>query len=360
VPETDRIVWIDVLRGFALLGVLWSRLDQTFSPTAPASGLQYALQWAQDWLLDTRFYTLLGFLFGFGFAVQVTRSERRGIDPRKIFLKRMAALLGIGIVHWLVWPGDILTTYALLGVLLLPFRRFSPRGLLIAALLLLVLVPYLINAGVVGFGVRFPPPQQQQSIDQIYAHGSFAEIVAQSVRSNFYSHVRWKLFTFPPFLALFVLGLWAAKADLLRRVIGRQRLLAAILLVSVAVTLLGGYLFVHFEQLWPKPTAPATLSDMLFHSRALRPIAWRIIDLSTVWGDACAYAAGLALMLSIPGCARVLGPLAAVGRMSLTTYLTQSLITVFLFFNYGLGWYGRVGYDGMLAITLVIFRCRCA
>jgi uncharacterized protein len=79
------------------------------------------------------------------------------------------------------------------------------------------------------------------------------------------------------------------------------------------------------------------------------------------WSNACAYAAAMALLASIPAWARRLQPLAAVGRMSLTTYLTQSLISVTLFYHYGFGLYGLVGYDGLLVITVTVFALQmCA
>jgi uncharacterized protein len=85
-------------------------------------------------VIESRFYYLLGFLFGMGFAIQLTRAEQRGVDARVMLRCRMAVLLVIGIVHGtLIWPGDVLSEYALLGMLLVFFRRLSPRALLAAA-----------------------------------------------------------------------------------------------------------------------------------------------------------------------------------------------------------------------------------
>jgi uncharacterized protein len=79
------------------------------------------------------------------------------------------------------------------------------------------------------------------------------------------------------------------------------------------------------------------------------------------WSNSCVYTAAMALLVSIPAWVRRLQPLAAVGRMSLTTYLTQSLISVTLFYHYGFGLYGRLGYDGLLGITVTVFALQmCA
>src|SRR5204863_485058 len=135
VAPHERVVLFDVLRGFCLFGVLWSNLNAWYTVAAPATTLDHAIQWTQDWLVDSRLYSLLGFLFGIGFAIQLTRATQRGEDVRHLFLRRMAVLLGFGLVHaLLIWQGDILVSYALAGFALLLFRRSSPRTLLIAAI----------------------------------------------------------------------------------------------------------------------------------------------------------------------------------------------------------------------------------
>src|SRR5215471_4075679 len=119
VSSAERVLLLDVLRGLAMFGVLWSNLNDWYGTTDPVTGLQHALAWIQDGLIESRFYSLLAFLFGIGFAIQLTRAEERGLDVRAMFCRRMAALLGIGILHgMLIWRGDILTAYALVGLLL--------------------------------------------------------------------------------------------------------------------------------------------------------------------------------------------------------------------------------------------------
>src|SRR5215831_2273328 len=159
----ERVLLLDVLRGLAMFGVLWSNLNHWYGTTEPVTVLQQVLAWTQPLLLESRFYSLLAFLFGIGFAIQLTRAESRGVDVRAMFCRRMAALLGIGIVHgMLIWRGDILTAYALVGLLLAFFRRLSPRALVVWAAALLVVSPYVVRAIVIGFGVTFPKPLDQE------------------------------------------------------------------------------------------------------------------------------------------------------------------------------------------------------
>jgi hypothetical protein len=209
VSGPERVLLLDVLRGLAMFVVLWSNLNDWYGTTDPVTSLQHALAWTQDWLVESRFYSLLAFLFGIGFAIQLTRAELRGVDVRAMFCRRMAVLLGIGIVHgMLIWRGDILTAYALVGLLLVFFRRLSPRALVVWAAALLVVSPYVVRAVVIGFGVTYPrPPDTQQQVDAIYAHGTFTQIMSMGARGYLFWYRRWPLTVFPPFLALFLLGL---------------------------------------------------------------------------------------------------------------------------------------------------------
>src|SRR5215471_5328156 len=158
VGPQERVQLFDVLRGFCLFGVLWSNLNDLYMVNAPASYLDHALQWTQDWLLESRFYSMLGFLFGIGFAIQLTRAAQRGQDVATLFLRRMTILLVFGAVHgMLIWQGDILHTYALLGFALVLFRRLSPLKLLIAAASVWLLLPFLFTRIVAALYWNWPP-----------------------------------------------------------------------------------------------------------------------------------------------------------------------------------------------------------
>ena len=140
VGPDERIHALDLLRGWALFGVLWSNLNDWYGTATPVTRLDYALSWTQQYLIETRFYSLLVILFGIGFGIQLTRANDLGIDVRNTYYRRSAALLAIGVVHGtLIWGGDILTIYALVSFALVMFRTATNRQLVIAASLLYVL-----------------------------------------------------------------------------------------------------------------------------------------------------------------------------------------------------------------------------
>ena len=152
-----RLPALDAVRGIALLGILVVNLPALTLPLA-ASGLPDPTDawdiaaWVPVKLLfETKFLVLFSLLFGMGAALQQGSAEARGQAFGPAWRKRMGVLAIIGLLHaWLVWSGDILLHYALVGLFLPPLLRLSDRVLvpLVAALLA---VPWLV--GVVGHAV---------------------------------------------------------------------------------------------------------------------------------------------------------------------------------------------------------------
>jgi uncharacterized protein len=152
----ERIEILDGLRGFALFGILLANIlifsAWGFMPAEQRLALAGAdaVRWQNFFhhvFVDGKFYTIFSLLFGVGFALQLRRLEKRGLDGIAIFQRRLLILLGIGLVHMvLVWDGDILTFYALIGLLLPLFRNWSERALLASAAVLIFVVPFVGHA----------------------------------------------------------------------------------------------------------------------------------------------------------------------------------------------------------------------
>src|SRR5215217_7043357 len=118
VHSGERITELDVLRGFAMMGVLlaytlWNlgnAAEETYSPT------EFALNWLLSALVDSKAYTLLATLFGLGFSIQMMRAEERGVKFVRFYCRRLFALLLIGLGHALLLRnGDVLVEYAVFG-----------------------------------------------------------------------------------------------------------------------------------------------------------------------------------------------------------------------------------------------------
>lgn len=355
VAPSERIKTLDILRGSALFGVLWANMNDWYGAPDPTTTLDQGLAWIHLWTVGSQCYTLLYFLFGIGFAIQLRRTESRGIDVRSVFYRRMLVLLGFGVVHGsLIWMGDILTLYAIVGFFLPLYRGLSTRRLFVATVATYFLLGYVLHLP----SVRPAGTLSHATADFVYAHGTYGQIAAQRLQDYLWSCRRLTMDGSFECLALFLLGLFAQRADLAAKLSGDFRWLCRVLGIAIICAGAGLYVDFHFEQWWPslkvQPTgwrAPHFWSPRFILASA----GFKTYQLSTVAG----YAAALALLVRTRW-GSTLEPLATVGRMTLTTYLVQSIVCTTLFYGYGFGWYGRVHHTGMLAIALTLFALQMA
>src|SRR5437667_1168182 len=145
-PETERIVSMDVLRGFALLGILVMNI-QSFAmvgavydnPTAydDLNGANFVVWLLSHLLADQKFISIFSMLFGAGIVLMWQRAACSGARPARLHYRRMGWLILFGLLHaYLLWYGDILYTYGICGLFVYLFRRKSPRTLISFALIL--------------------------------------------------------------------------------------------------------------------------------------------------------------------------------------------------------------------------------
>jgi uncharacterized protein len=158
VAPRDRILALDVLRGFAMAGVLLAYCVWSLG-TAPEeqwSSLDQALAGVVGFAVDGKFYTILAFLFGLGFSLQLERASD-GAAAIRTYCRRLAALAAIGLAHALLLRnGDILLPYALTGFVMVLLRRSSGPALAAAAIVALLL-PYAAHWAWEASGVPIPP-----------------------------------------------------------------------------------------------------------------------------------------------------------------------------------------------------------
>lgn len=365
----ERIQTLDVLRGFALFGILLVNMEffslpiytQVLSPPAFTGPADRVASWLIAFLAEGKFYSLFSFLFGYGLTIQMARAAARGASFAPLYLRRLLVLLLIGLVHaFLIWVGDILVLYALLGVFLLLFHRRKPTTILVWAGIFL-LIPILLNTallGLVTLGRLVPEGAAQidrsfaeaeagylaaaEQARRVYSEGDFAAITAQRARDLAFFYPLTPFFA-PSVFAMFLLGLYAGKRGLFQRVADHLSLWRRVLVWGLGIGLIGNFLY-------------ATVGE--FASRAVpSPATLLATTAQTIGAPALClgYAAVFTLLLQRGVWRRRLAPLAAVGRMALSNYLLQSLICTLIFNGYGLGLYGRVGPAPGLLLTVVIY-----
>jgi uncharacterized protein len=356
-PASDRLAVVDALRGFALCGVLlanilywsgWGMFTEA-QRVALAGAAMSQWQWRLHHLLvDGKFYTLFSLLFGAGFALMLERLTRRGHDGLRIYRRRVLVLLGFGIVHcYLVWDGDILMLYALLGLLLPLFHRMRDASLLVAAFLLVFVVPF---AGVALFRTFGWPPDLGLYQLSFRIGGSFgidqspAGVLPWMQRTDFNGWLAWILsgpwfswglrletWRIPKVLGIMLLGLWVGRRLAAGTLLDDRKLQWQVLAVGTVIGL------------------PA--SAVYAWTPGLGQSSWPSLLGTVPLG--LAYAA--AFVLAWPHARRWLGVFEAPGRMALTNYLTHSVLGVVLFYGIGFGLVGRISIPATYAYATCLF-----
>lgn len=321
----DRLAAIDILRGIALFGVMAinvafefrvSIFQEFLRPDRTAAPLDQMVERVLDQALELKAFALFSLLFGVGLAIQFDRlpTGRRVV----LLLRRLAVLLGIGLVHLtLIWDGDILTEYALAGLVVLPFL-FGPRWLVgvgALAFLALYLSDYLFR--LVPLPDKFWIAQHVIEAARVYGAGGFAEILWFRL-SEISAIAPLHVWIFPRTLALFLIGAFVWRTGVLQRASEHRSLIFGAGLVALVVTIGAG-----------QSLATVTL--------------------------ALAYACFIIAAASTPLGSRLLGWAAPLGRMAFTNYLMQSLIFVFVFYGYGLGLFGKLGAATALMIGIAVY-----
>lgn len=153
-PARHRIAALDAIRGFALCGILLANVKpiahmvHTGSATQPV--VTTSRQDASLWLglfVDQRFFPIFSLLFGIGFSLLLDSADGRVPRPRLLLLRRLLVLFVIGLAHmFLLWRGDILTIYAVVGLLVLLPSTWLPRWAVAGLAAVLIALPPILGS----------------------------------------------------------------------------------------------------------------------------------------------------------------------------------------------------------------------
>ncbi len=359
-PTSERIQALDVLRGVAVAGILLANVLVFFGmfamPPERAAALPTASRDAVALFLDNvfvdgKFYSVFSLLFGIGFGLWLVRGGEAAL-PR--FKRRLRILLAIGAIHaFLIWAGDILMLYALLGFTMPWFARKSNRELLRWAVILLAL-PTALYVVVLAVWTLVTPgggaalsqsdagmPAKILALFEAMGRGDLRDAIEGNL---VFVAIRWAdLFAtvrFPKVLGMFVLGLWAVRAGIAQSPSGHRATLARWSLLGWRVGLPANIVAALALLRWPylPPSAGGLLG-----------VAWQAIGIPML---ALGYAATVGLLV-VDG-RRLLAVFAPVGRMALTNYLMHSIICVVLSYGFGFGLWWRIGASTAMLIAVAI------
>lgn len=343
--NNSRLDVIDALRGFAIVSIMLLHNIEHFDFYFAPAGLPAWLKAVDKVIWDSLFflfggksYAIFALLFGMTFYIQYHNRELRGEDFRARFAWRLVLLLVFGLVNSMFYHGDILSIYAVLGLALIPVARLSNRWVLIIALVLLA-QPYawleVIQA--------LPDPNETLAdpaswayfgrANDYFAHGSALQVWSGNLTNGKIGVIRWswengRIFQIP---ALFMLGMLAGRKNLFSTPVFWRKALVIALLAFIPL-----YILKTWSEAWGVGEA------------VRRPL----LVIITSWSNVALMVVLVAIFVQLfytRGWLKVFSPL---GRMSLTSYVVQSIIGTSIYYGFGLGMYQYTGASFALAIGI--------
>lgn len=356
---SDRADVLDSLRGFALIGILVTHVPDfsgyTFMPADQRAaldhtGLDHLLAAGLEMFVRGKFLSLFSLLFGIGFAVQLERAILRGDRFEVRYFRRLAALWLIGACHAALWYGDILKDYALLGLALLATSRLRTAGVALAAagaLALRVAWPFAVAAvaptiaPMLGGGASgddfIRNTQGLTSQDPLVAFAANLDLVRMKALQLVYEG------RFLSILCMFFTGALIGRLRLYRDLWKHKRVFWRTLAVCGPIGLIGNAMLMPLAEAGASGFPP---DSIWVTKQAIFAVAVPALTL--------AYAAAFALVWA-SGRGQALKLLTAAGRTALSTYVSQTVLGIALFYGVGLGLHGRIGLAGCFVAAIAIF-----
>jgi uncharacterized protein len=356
----SRLLNIDIIRGIALLGILLMNI-QAFSmnfsaysnPTSfgDLSGINFYVYYFSHIFADQKFMTIFSVLFGVGIVLMAENIERKGGSPGKIHYKRMFILAMFGLLHaYLLWFGDILFPYALAGMIAYTARKKSVKFLLITAFLSIgfcslvmfiisFAIPMMEEADLQKMVAVWTPTQEMIDKDILVNQASW---LGQMEHRNFMAS---KMQTNVLFYLFRIVGLMMIGMALFKLDFFGKRFSNKGLVISAVITLALGLVLVitgnqaNFDSGWG-------LDSML---SGIQPNYWGSLLM------AYSYMSLLVVFCRSSALMKLKSLLANVGKMALTNYLSHTLICGFIFYGWGLGFYGSFDRSDMLLVVVGVW-----
>jgi len=350
---SKRIELVDALRGFALIGIMLVHATEQFdifgnAPLAPDI-FKTADPFAGrivNLLFSGKAYTIFSLMFGFSFFIQMDRAQERGIDFRLRFAWRLMILLCFGYILSLVYSSQILVIYAIMGFPLILFYRLNKTILVVIAALLLLQIPTIVNIvhSYADPDFRLQPAFGSKLYGEAYdtfTGGSLEDVIKFNTWKG---HITLWSYFFSAGRHLQLFGLF-----LIGIVLGKSRFFENFRQYRKSVPLILLFSLLSFVALYILLTKLPELGIPRPRHRLYYNMIRAYSDLALT----SAYISGIILIFQRIRKSDHPSLLSNYGRMSLTNYALQPLLSVPLFYGYGLGLYEYFG--GTLSLFYGLF-----
>jgi uncharacterized protein len=366
ISQSERSAILDILRGFALLGIgmanfavfsLYIYQSPEIQQALPTAAVDTWIKYFIAAFVEGKFYSLFSLLFGIGFSIILARRQQPG-NGLKIFYRRLFILICFGLAHsFLLWDGDILFFYGVAGIFLPLFRGCSDKTLLILVVIL-VLSPLVFDFIKVvtngSWNIANPVLTKVEATERQY--GILPSNYSTWLIGNNYSDMlKWNHSGFlwgwqlrldsnrvPKVLAMFLLGYYVGRKQMYLHLLKHKPVLKKIQKWGYLVGLPAGIALAYFENDQLQLPKAIGLFDTLSYALNVVPLS-------------LAYASTISLLWISNTKHALLSMLAPAGRMGLTNYLMQSFFAVFFFYGIGLGFGASMGPASYLPIFFAFY-----
>ncbi|MCD3219357.1 DUF418 domain-containing protein [Mammaliicoccus sciuri] len=342
----QRIFSIDALRGFSLLGILLMNILTFAYPYQIINPFEFFQHQDGAWFkisslfIIASFYPIFAFLFGYGLSIMYQNSLDKGLNYYPMITRRLLFLLLLGIIHGVfIFYGDILSTYALLGLIAIIFVRLKPQYTLIALsigigiFVLLYLLPMILLKDVTQIE-SFVGLQELERVNNILSSADYVSIIGFNLK-YFGMNIANAILVGPfSILPIMLFGIYAHQINWFNKIKQHKNLY---MVIGVVVLILG--LAIKMIQIVLEGSITSQLMSQM--------IGGPIVALS--------YIMFFVILCEDQTVRKILTPLQSIGKLSLTTYIMQSIICILIFYGVGLNYYGKLPVLTIYIIGIVIY-----
>ncbi|PVX45956.1 uncharacterized protein C8C85_1767 [Flavobacterium sp. 103] len=344
IEDNKRTTIVDILRGWALLGVvIGNYVDYKFiglpSDSNAKNIVTTILGNIHQYVFAAKSWTLLSVLFGYGFAVLIQNVESKGKNPVGFFAWRMLILFVLAFLNSAIWLGDILKDYAFLGLILLLFYKCSAKTILRVSLFLLLTIPF-VSGYVNTLEYSVPDVYSDPKYLQLYHSANWFDVFEYNLLGTYYGQILNLTYAITVHIMMFacmLLGFYAQKTAFFNRLPEMKKTLKKTFFISLVITLL---LISIFEIVFS--------IDLVFPTY-FRPGYWLI--LSTM----ICIASGICLLYYHNKLQTVFAYFRFSGKMTLTNYIVQNLLAFLIFSGVGLKLYNTMPFWFYFILAISVF-----
>lgn len=353
--QSARIEVVDALRGFAVMAIMLLHNIEHFNFYSFPEVHSEFIKTLDSGIWETLFflfggkaYGIFALLFGFSFYIQMHNQEKKGKDFRLRFIWRLVLLFGIGCVNAAFFPGEILVLYALVGFILVPFCKLSNKTVLLAAVFLM-LQP--LEWSKILYAYFHPDYVKGEELWRVYANNMYPYLRGTDfwamIKSNLWNGQlfsilwAWDYGRVCQTASLFMLGMLMGRKGLFSHLTEKKVFWQRVMLVAVIGFIPLYFMTKHIPSFFDNEVISASMNTILSSLRNFAFMSILVTAFIFLWQSGVAH--------------KLLQKLCPYGKMSLTNYLTQSMIGSFIYYGYGLGLHDDLCTTASFGVGILLF-----